>query len=402
MTDPKQLYTSRSAFAPTPAFWLAVLDDKSYLKVAAHPMVDGIDANEQLDDLDDAVSITRKVMPRNTTLPMNQRQRVEPSDERWIIYEKDSLPELRVISQAPNTPLAANPGYVYEIDEGEEAFIYVGDYGINLAHRDFSDPSRKIEWLYTPLTILRHHNTPTEILLDDTYDDDGHSTCVASKAAGRLAGSAKHATLVVVKMFPSRAGVAEVWDTIAHDIVSKGRTHHSVASSSTGSPTEDRIDRKKASDIMSLVRRGVPVFLAAGNGGGYVTTLPQRLADRPDNLWGPVVVGAVDNNGERASFSDQLRHGRMLWAPGVEIECAAESPENRIYWEQSGTSFGVVAEQLTDMNRRGLFYPPLRDKYIYDNLQWKRPSGLPVIWNRMDGTKSPPGVSSNFSETATA
>ncbi|KAL8782079.1 MAG: hypothetical protein Q9213_005720 [Squamulea squamosa] len=273
-------------------------------------------------------------------MPLSQRVPLGALDAKWIIHEKASLPELRVISQAPNTPLAANPGYVYEIDEGEETFIYVGDYGINRAHWDFSDPSRKIEWLYTPLTILHHHNTPTELQWPYSSDPGRHSTCQASKAAGRLAGSAKHATLVVIKMWPTRAGVAEVWDTITHDIVSKGRTHHSVVSVSYGSRKEQRVDRKIASDIMSLVKRGVPVILAAGNNGGYVTQLPQRLADRPDNLWGPIVVGAVDNDGIRAKFSKELRVGRMLWAPGVEIECAAESPEIKIYWEESGTSFG--------------------------------------------------------------
>ncbi|KAL8856792.1 MAG: hypothetical protein Q9178_006629 [Gyalolechia marmorata] len=178
---------------------------------------------------------------------------------------------------------------------------------------------------------------------------------------------------------------------------------------SYGCAKEKSVDRKLTSDVMSLIRRGVPVILAAGNYGGYVTRLPQKISDRPDNLWGPIVVGAVDNEGEKARFSSELQYGRMLWAPGVKIECAAESPEIEFYWEESGTSFaaplvaGVVAEQLTEMNRQGLFYPPLRNKYIYDKLQWKRPSGLSVIWNRMDGTSSALGVlSSNSNETATA
>ncbi|KAL8916295.1 MAG: hypothetical protein Q9172_006366 [Xanthocarpia lactea] len=273
VTGPKPLYASKSAFAPMPAFWLAVLDQKSYQKVAAHPKVGEIGPNDVC-DAEDVAPIRGKVFSKNITLPLSQRQPLESLDARYIIRERDPLPELRVISQAPNTPLSANPDYVYEIDDSQETFIYIGDFGIN----------------------------------------------------------------------------------------------H----------------------------------------GGYVTRIPQRIADRPDNLWGPIVVGAVNNEGEKASFSSELQHGRMLWAPGVEIECAAESPEIRIYWEESGTSFaaplvaGVVAEKLTEMNRQGLFYPPLRNKYIYDNLQWKRPSGLPVIWNRMDGTSSALGVPSNSNETATA
>ena len=210
---------------------------------------------------------------KNITLPLSQRQPLESLNAKYIIRERDSLPELRVISQTPNTPLSANPGYVYEIDDSEETFIYIGDFGINRAHWDFSDPSRKIEWLYTPQTILHGHNTPTELQWPWSPDLGRHSTCQASKAAGRLAGSAKHATLVVVKMWPTRAGVAEVWDTIAHDIVSKGRTHHSVVSCSYGCQKEKSIDRKITSDIMSLVRRGVPVFLGAGNCRSFRSTL---------------------------------------------------------------------------------------------------------------------------------
>ncbi|KAL8653418.1 MAG: hypothetical protein Q9210_002113, partial [Variospora velana] len=180
-----------------------------------------------------------------------------------------------------------------------------------------------------------------------------------------------------------------VFETIAQDIVAKGRTHHSVVTNSwaQGRKRPSRADQKDASDIMMLVRRGVPVILAAGNNGpGFVTKLPASLADRKDNLLGPIVVGAVDNDGDRAPFSEELRDGRMLWAPGVEISCAKTSPNIDTYVIESGTSY--VAEQLTEMNRQGLFHPALRNNFIYEHLQWKRPSGLPVLWNGMDGTTS--------------
>lgn len=63
---------------------------------------------------------------------------------------------------------------------------------------------------------------------------------------------------------------------------------------------------------------------------------------------------------------------------------------------------GVVAEQLTEMNRQGLFYPPLRNKYIYEQLQWTRPNGLPIIWNRMDGRRTASTVSADSNGTSTA
>lgn len=64
------------------------------------------------------------------------------------------------------------------------------------------------------------------------------------------------------------------------------------------------------------------------------------MADRKDNLWGPIVVGAVDNEGNKAPWSQELEYGRMLWAPGVDIECADSAPSVHDYVITSGTSFG--------------------------------------------------------------
>ncbi|KAL8851646.1 MAG: hypothetical protein Q9221_003483 [Calogaya cf. arnoldii] len=112
-------------------------------------------------------------------------------------------------------------------------------------------------------------------------------------------------------MYPTQAGAAEVLDTITQDILSKRRTHHSVVSASFGSTGRRKAmapDRKRVFDVMSLVRRGIPVILAAGNSGGFVTQLPQKLADRRHDLWGPIVVGAVNNEGEKVPFSPELQY----------------------------------------------------------------------------------------------
>ena len=289
---------------------------------------------------------------------------------REIFHQNKAPPELRAISQAPHTPLSANPSYTYSLDASQETFLYDIGWGINRAHHDFSSPHRKIEWLYTPQTRLHHHDTPTELPPPWPKDFGRHSTCTASKAAGMLAGAAKHATLVVVKFWPTRAGAAEIFETVMRDIVVKGRTHHSVVSYSYGSYTNRSDDRKMADDVMMIVRRGVPVILAAGNGRflfnrfsnlpckkkpysklmmgmllaidgpGFITKLPARLADLKDNLHGPIVVGSVDKDGHKAPSSEELRHGRMLWATGVEITCAETSPDISSYITASGTSFG--------------------------------------------------------------
>ena len=49
----------------------------------------------------------------------------------------------------------------------------------------------------------------------------------------------------------------------------------------------------------------IPIITTAG---GFVTQLPQKLADRRHDLWGPIVVGAVNNEGEKAPFSPELQY----------------------------------------------------------------------------------------------
>ena len=81
-------------------------------------------------------------------------------------------------------------------------------------------------------------------------------------------------------------------------------------------------------------------MLLAIDGPGFITKLPARLADLKDNLQGPIVVGSVDKNGHKAPSSEELQHGRMLWATGVDITCAETSPDLSSYITASGTSFG--------------------------------------------------------------
>lgn len=170
------------------------------------------------------------------------------------------------MSSAPNVPIEASPDYVYSIDESEDTFIYIPDYGINRAHWDFSNLGQKrIEWLYTPQTILHKVDTPTELDWPWPAELGSHATCVASKAVGRDSGVARHATFVVVKMWPSIAGHAEIFDAIVRDIVVKRRTHHSVVNFSAGSNKRGPVERAHVSGIQELIRRGVPVIVAAGN-----------------------------------------------------------------------------------------------------------------------------------------
>ena len=203
--------------------------------------------------------------PKNATTRFAGPQTLDDQG-RSVFYDTGAPPdELRVLSQKPGTTFEENPGFWYSIDEHEETFIYDVGYGINIEHTDFRDPHRKVEWLYPPQTKRYHMDTPTE--LPATWGEGEHSTCTSSKAAGRNSGAARHATLVVVKYINTPAGRAELIETIAQDIVSKRRTHHSVVNMAHGTTKIDKPIQKINSDIMMLVRRGVPVILPAGNFG---------------------------------------------------------------------------------------------------------------------------------------
>lgn len=61
-------------------------------------------------------------------------------------------------------------------------------------------------------------------ILEKLVGHPGHSICTASKAVGKIYGTVKSATLVVVKMPNLKAGsYVEVFGTVVDDIVLKSR-----------------------------------------------------------------------------------------------------------------------------------------------------------------------------------
>ncbi|KAL8856793.1 MAG: hypothetical protein Q9178_006630 [Gyalolechia marmorata] len=104
VTDSKQLYASRSAFAPMPAFWLAVLDQKSYQKVAAHPKVGEIGPNEVC-DAEDVAPIRGKVPPplRYISAPVLMRLAILGVLEEYH-FALESAPTARVFERKIHYP----------------------------------------------------------------------------------------------------------------------------------------------------------------------------------------------------------------------------------------------------------------------------------------------------------
>ena len=147
------------------------------------------------------------------------------------------------------------------------------------------------------------HNTR-----DETPATGGHSTCVASKAFGRLLGAAKYATPVVVKMprFDD-ASMIHGLDTIARHVKRYGREGRSIVNISWGSYTTyhfsephppyrqqiydlDDFGHRMLSTMRSLSALAVNVVCAAGN---YAAT-PGHFGPRQHVDTIPAVFGHPD------------------------------------------------------------------------------------------------------------
>lgn len=178
-----------------------------------------------------------------------------------------------------------------------------------------------------------------------------HSTATASKAAGQKYGTAKFAKLVVVKMRAlNLIEQANVFEIMWNDIQSQGREQRSVVTMSIGStnPVDpnnlSRLRQKQKDDIKVLLDNNVPVVLSSGNDAreedkdGKKRTnidLAPAIFEGPD--FPLIVIGATDNTGQTAGFSQGGDHLTMS-APGVNVRC--QYRDNDDPHSRSGTSYG--------------------------------------------------------------
>ena len=270
-------------------------------------------------------------------------------------FATQTLPatELRVISQpSGSAKIDRYRNYVYRTDKRTDAYIYHAELGINDDHDDFKGVL--IEWIWTDLQIVTGGKTETEA----ASMWNGHSTCTASKAAGRIYGSAKQERLVVVKMLDySIASIAEImWKIYSHVRINK-RNNRSVVTVSWGSidpvafplDPQDDLWLSVYEAMAGLHSLGVVIVCAAGNDALELNAAgrPRTLVDTAPavfNLYAKypaiVVVGNCDNYGRRHSTSQ--RTGRQdfpqIHAPGVDIQCASASSSSAPRLD-TGTSF---------------------------------------------------------------
>lgn len=274
---------------------------------------------------------------------------------------------MRVISQPSDAPdLARFSDYVYyqrSTGDAEPAYIYHAEMGINAEHEDFRGVP--IEWLFTPLQLFREGPQKSEAPVAA-----GHSTCTASKAAGRLYGSGRGATLVVVKMPDwSAASVEQILGTILMDIEAKSREEQSIITISWGSkspvalPLTENDDTRRTVlvDLAILQRKRVFTVCAAGNAAQELDLdgKPRRVVDTAPAVlfqsapisggsgfdeYAFLIAGNCDNYGREHPTSQiegltkyTVRKG-WSYAPGVDVQCAS-SFSTTASVRDTGTSF---------------------------------------------------------------
>lgn len=228
-------------------------------------------------------------------------------------------------------PLAAPSGAAAE---DEPVRIALLDTGILPTHSEFR-PGQVVAWRDFV------NGRPT------AYDDHGHGTAVASRAAGRTIGPHPEAELIVAKVLDKDNRLSG-WTPTAEAIRWATDQGADVISSSlwaTGAQPTSNVALAAAIDYAT--QRGVTVVWIAGNGGTPAVSTPSTVlpgAASPQ----VIVVGAADIAGRRAPFS-QL--DPEILAPGWNVPIAWA---NGGIYSGSGTSYaapwvaGAIARLLAE------------------------------------------------------
>ncbi|KXH35602.1 hypothetical protein CSAL01_02825 [Colletotrichum salicis] len=305
-----------------------------------------------------------------------------PSD---IALQSDAVDELKAISQPSGASIADLPGFGYASEAGKGVTIYVIDTGANAENSEWTGMTGTKGFMYAPGATK------------DETDFLNHGSCVASKAAGPAYGTAKGADLIAVKL-PGTLSLSAIFTAlieISNDVFQKKLEGKAVINMSLGSRIPDKLSSTTTAYkllLVALMAEDIVIVTASGNDAQYgvddVTEYPALFGPTTDII----VVGATENDGYRAFFSQGTGDQLTVSAPGF-VDCA--SGRSAGSQELYGTSFaapavaGVIAVWLSQDEHRARLQVPgsvaTNVKEMVKSLAYSRVEGEPaVIWNGID------------------
>ncbi|TQN65832.1 Subtilisin-like protease 2, partial [Colletotrichum shisoi] len=228
----------------------------------------------------------------------------------------------------------------YEKCAGTGVTIYVVDHGYYTRNSEYTRMAVPPRWIFA--------GSQSQKQVREDLHRHGHGSCVGSKVNGPKYGTAKNVNLVIVKA----ATVA--WETddaprkVLEDVKRRKLQGKAVIILERGRHDEAASEELKKL-TKELIRNDVVIFTSSGN--DFRDAVERGLIPaREINHWPalmagqgvPIInVGAVDNTGKNASFSQggPLVH---VMAPGVGVRCASNSFFFRSQ-RMDGTSFASPA-----------------------------------------------------------
>ncbi|KAK2029941.1 subtilisin-like protein [Colletotrichum zoysiae] len=312
----------------------------------------------------------------------SKRSITNPTD---VSLQTDAVRALKVVSQPPGAAYSDLAGYAYASEGGKGVTIYLMDTGANIENPEWYRMPGSKSFIFTPGVRQTEDDGP-----------DNHGSCVASKAGSPVHGTAKNANIVAVKMpnyFPFSAIMAGLIE-ISNDVYEKNLEGKAVINMSF---KNERFFLPGQEDIymqllVALMMEDIVIVCASGNDAiqkGQDLTHYPSVFGYGTNL---IVVGAVDNWGLRAFYSQGRPHQLTVSAPDWTICPKAGSPGSQ---KLIGTSFaapvvsGVIAVWLSQDQHKARLQVKGKvaenvKKMVKELAYPRMRGGPPVVWNGID------------------